>query len=386
LSIFVEHIGAKGFLSFGPDWPGLDLRDLNILIGPNGSGKSNLIEAIALLKALPDDPGKFLSRGGRVSDWIWKGKPRAQSARLEMRTALPNSAFWGKINPAATTLVHEFALENRDERPYISNERVASGLTDYLPDGAANGGRENLDARLAGLGRSALTRPNGQHADELFSLADRYRSIQIFRGPILLGLDSIKQAQSPSLPVDFLSEYGSNVGLVLNAFSRVPDSRNRLRDALREVTPDFVGLGVQVANNSVLLELDEGLELPIPITRLSDGTVRYLCLLAALLMDPLPPLICIEEPELGLHPDMMVILARLLRKAAEKTQLIVTTHSPTLVDAFTDEPESVVVCERTPGGSSMKRLEKEKLQHWLSDFNTGLGHLWQTGHLGGNRW
>jgi predicted ATPase len=83
---------------------------------------------------------------------------------------------------------------------------------------------------------------------------------------------------------------------------------------------------------------------------------------------------------------MMVILARLLRKAAEKTQLIVTTHSPTLVDAFTDEPESVVVCERTPGGSSMKRLEKEKLQHWLSDFNMGLGHLWQTGHLGGNRW
>lgn len=122
----------------------------------------------------------------------------------------------------------------------------------------------------------------------------------------------------------------------------------------------------------------------IPATRLSDGTLRYLCLLT-LLCDPTPPpLVCLEEPELGLHPDLLPGLARLLVEASERTQLIVTTHSEILVDALTDHPESVIVCEKHQGQTEMRRLDEDELSDWLKKYR--LGELWMRGELGGKRW
>ena len=117
---------------------------------------------------------------------------------------------------------------------------------------------------------------------------------------------------------------------------------------------------------------------------MSDGTLRYLCLLAILCHPNPPPLVCLEEPELGLHPDILPKLADLLREASERCQLIVTTHSDTLVDALTDTPESVVICEKESGQTRMKRLDKEELSHWLEKYR--LGELWSSGEIGGNRW
>ena len=122
----------------------------------------------------------------------------------------------------------------------------------------------------------------------------------------------------------------------------------------------------------------------IPATRLSDGTLRYLCLLAILCDPEPPPLICIEEPELGLHPDILPKLADRLVAASERTQLIVTTHSDILVDAMTERPEAVVVCEKHEGRTEMKRLRKEDLAAWLGKYR--LGQLWIDGQLGGKRW
>ena len=122
----------------------------------------------------------------------------------------------------------------------------------------------------------------------------------------------------------------------------------------------------------------------MPATRLSDGTLRYLSLLA-LLCDPTPPpLIVIEEPELGLHPDVLPTLARLLVEASARTQLVVTTHAPALVDALSETPESVLVCERGPQGTRIERLEAEPLAPWLEKFR--LGELWTRGEIGGTRW
>jgi predicted ATPase len=107
--------------------------------------------------------------------------------------------------------------------------------------------------------------------------------------------------------------------------------------------------------------------------------------LLAIFCDPTPPpLICIEEPELGLHPDILPKLADLLVAASERTQLIVTTHSDILVDAMTDRPEAVVVCEKHDGRTKMKRLDKKDLAVWLEKYR--LGELWTRGMLGGNRW
>ncbi|MEJ1932323.1 AAA family ATPase, partial [Nostoc sp. NIES-2111] len=129
---------------------------------------------------------------------------------------------------------------------------------------------------------------------------------------------------------------------------------------------------------------EEGLTQPIPATRLSDGTLRYLFLIALLLDPTPPPLICLEEPEIGLHPDILPTIAEMLIEASQRTQLIVTTHSDALVSALSEYPESILVCERDEKGSHLRRLEPEKLKNWLENYT--LGDLWRMGEIGGNRW
>jgi predicted ATPase len=96
-----------------------------------------------------------------------------------------------------------------------------------------------------------------------------------------------------------------------------------------------------------------------------------------------PPLLCLEEPELGLHPDVIPIIADLLIEASERTQLIVTTHSADLISELWEVPDSVIVCERDESGSSLRHLDPEKLEKWLEDYS--LGDLWRSGEIGGNR-
>ena len=93
---------------------------------------------------------------------------------------------------------------------------------------------------------------------------------------------------------------------------------------------------------------------------------------------------CIEEPELGLHPDVLPTLTELLLEASERGQLIVTTHSEVLVDALTHQPECVVICEKHQGQTRMRRLKADELAEWLK--RHGLGELWLSGEIGGNRW
>ena len=122
----------------------------------------------------------------------------------------------------------------------------------------------------------------------------------------------------------------------------------------------------------------------IPVGRLSDGTLRYFCLLAILLDPEPPPLVAIEEPELGLHPDVIPHLAELLLEASERMQLVVTTHSRMLVDALSGVPESIVVCSKVDGETRMERLKAEDLREWLEKYT--LGNLWSKGEIEGNRW
>lgn len=129
---------------------------------------------------------------------------------------------------------------------------------------------------------------------------------------------------------------------------------------------------------------EKHLKATIPLVRMSDGTLRWLTLLTILLNPDPPSLVCIEEPELGLHPDMIHELAKLLIDASTRTQLIITTHSDRLVEEFTDTPEAVLVCEKENGASKFRRLEREKLAAWLEEYT--LGQIWTRGQIGGTRW
>src|SRR5262249_23126007 len=134
----------------------------------------------------------------------------------------------------------------------------------------------------------------------------------------------------------------------------------RIADFMRGVT----GYEVLIQGGTVQLFLEEG-PFAIPATRLSDGTLRFLCLLVILLHPSPPPLVCLEEPELGLHPDILPGLTDLLIDASARMQLVITTHSDIMIDALSHTPESVLVCEKEDGQTRIERLDADALAHWL---------------------
>jgi predicted ATPase len=160
--------------------------------------------------------------------------------------------------------------------------------------------------------------------------------------------------------------------------------RPELLGALEDLYEGIEDLSFDVSGGNALLFLVERGGREIPATRLSDGTLRYLCLLAILLHPDPAPLIAIEEPELGLHPDVIPRVADLLVRASARTQIVVTTHSRVLVDALTNAPSTVIVCSNEDGSSRMERLDAAALSEWLDAYS--LGKLWSMGELGGNRW
>ncbi len=189
----------------------------------------------------------------------------------------------------------------------------------------------------------------------------------------------------PDLPEDFLMEDMSNLGLVLNDLQHQTTAKKAIVENLKLFNPEFDDITTKTHGGTIQIFLHEkNLNHPIPATRLSDGTLRFLCLLVILCHPDPPPLICIEEPELGLPPDILPHVAQLLLEASKRTQLIVTTHSDILVDEFTDIPEFVIVCEKENGSTSMQRLQSDALNVWLQKYS--LGELWRSGEIGGNRW
>jgi predicted ATPase len=216
----------------------------------------------------------------------------------------------------------------------------------------------------------------------LASLQEKYSEIRLFRNWSFGPQAALRREQSAQARNDFLADGGENLALVFsNIRMRI---KRELIEALREFYDGITDLDVSVANGKVQLFLEEEGGRQIPATRLSDGTLRYLCLLAILLHPEPPGLIAIEEPELGLHPDVLPFLGKLLVQASKRTQLVVTTHSRVLVDALSDEPEAVVVCEKVDGCSRFTRQSGDHLKEWLEKYS--LGTLWSMGEIGGNRW
>ena len=389
--MLIQSIRLTDMLSFGPSSQELKLEPLNVLIGPNGSGKSNLIEAIGLLKAAPRDLHAPIREGGGVHDWIWRGDTTGGIAQVEVVLS------YGKYR----TLRYTLAFTEKDQRFRVNSEELMPGHPDSVtsdPHFSTDGGIAHLffvhfefgkgeEVRMSGekirSDQSIFAQVRGPNYPQLTYTAEQFERIRLFREWSFGRLTPARVPQKADLPNDFLAEDGANLGLVLNGLEQEFESKNRLLRALRELYEGVDDYGVSVRGGAVQIFLREG-NIPIPATRLSDGTLRYLCLLAILCHPTPPPLVCIEEPELGLHPDILPGLAELLREASQRCQLIVTTHSDTLVDALTDTPESVVVCQKENGQTTMKRLDKQELTGWLERYS--LGDYWMRGGLGGTRW
>ena len=232
--------------------------------------------------------------------------------------------------------------------------------------------------------RSILSqRKDPDQYPELSYLGGFYEEINLYGSWEFGRGAAIRDSQSSGTRPSPLAENLSNLGMFLNRLVLFPSSRARLRERLADLYEGFTDYALHFDPSTVQIHFTEG-DFSIPASRLSDGSLRYLTLLA-ILFDPEPPrFIGIEEPELGLHPDLIPKMADLLVEASGRSQLLVTTHSDILVDALSDRPESVVVCEKHDGQTSMRRLDRSDLTRWLKRY--GLGQLWTKGKLGGVRW
>lgn len=386
--MLLHEIHVRNLLSFGPEGVRLPLRPLNVLIGPNGSGKSNLIEAISLIQSAPQLLASPVRDGGGIADWLWKGEHHPL-ATVELLIENPHGNMPLRHSLTFTERVRQFELV--DER--IENETAYSSQTEpYFyyrfqnnrPVLNVKGDKRYLRREDVDPEKSILSqRKDPDQYPEITYLGEAFGQIRIYREWSFGRYTPSRQPQKADQRNDFLEESCTNLGLVLNRLRRDAAAKTRLLEMLARLYPGIDDFDVSIEGGTVQVFLQEG-KFSIPATRLSDGTLRYLCLLAVLCHPAPPPLICIEEPELGLHPDVLVSLGDLLKEASQRTQLLVTTHSEVLVDCLSETPEDVIVCERQADGTTLQRLEATALGTWLESYS--LGQLWRRGEIGGNRW
>lgn len=389
----LHSIELTNLLSYGREGVSLDLEPLNVLIGPNASGKSNLIEAISLLAAAPRDLLKPFREGGGAEEWLWKGGKGISKPGLAVLVEYGEHSLVYRLGFMAV----DFRVELRFESIIPGIDRIpiksrafydfgSNGATLFVNSPSGNRTALKLASQDLDLSQSILSqRRDPVTYPELTYLGDQFGRIAFFRDWRFGRGSAMHQAQRSDLPNDFLLEDASNLALVLNDLQNRRATKRLLLNYLQLVYEGVEDVTTKIQSGTIqILFHEKGLASPVPASRLSDGTLHYLCLLTILLHPEPPPLICIEEPELGLHPDILPKIADLLIDASQRTQLIVTTHSETLVSRLSEIPESVVVCERDEKGTHLRRLEPEKLRTWLDKYM--LGELWRMGEIGGNRW
>ena len=387
--MLIHEIKLKSFLSFGELSEAIPLRPLNVVIGPNGSGKSNLLESFELLRNAPEQLSKPIREGGGVRDWLWKGGQENQTASLEVIVTNPKGPQNLRYTLSFTEVGQRFEIV--DER--VENESPDNGQMQVYFYYHYNNGRPTLNIKGkkrslrredVDLEKSILAqRRDPDQYPEITYLAQTLSKIRLFQNWSFGRKSAPRQPQKVDLPNDTVDLNADNLGLVLNRLRGVPSVKARILKALRALYEGIDDYDVRLESGTVQVMLQEG-HFTIPATRLSDGTLRYLWLLAILCDPNPPPLVCIEEPELGLHPDILPTLADLLKEASEHCQIIVTTHSDVLVDAMTDRPEVVLVCEKRSEGTVLRRLSGTDLKPWLEKYR--LGELWIRGEIGGTRW
>ncbi len=391
---FIRTIRLENVLSYGPSSGEFPLEPLNVLIGPNASGKSNLIEALSLLAAAPGDLQKPIREGGSVRDWLWKGTHGSNIATVDAAVEYPQGQQ--PLRHRLSFTESESRFELKDEA--IENEKSVNDEKKPFFYYHYRGGNPVLNVLTEEKSRKRRLPRNMKHDQSILSqrrdpdsypeltyLAKKYERMRFYREW------SFEQGKPPRHPgrtdlqKDGLLEDASNLALVLDDLLNRPPVKHQILEHSKTFNQSVKDITTSITAGEVQIFFhEEGLEHSVPATRLSDGSLRHLCLLAVLCHPEPPPVVCIEEPEIGLHPDIIPKVAKLLIEASSRSQIFVTTHSDVLVDALTDTPESIVVCEKSEGVTQLRRLDKSELEPWLERYR--LGELWTSGEIGGNRW
>jgi predicted ATPase len=359
---FVERLELSGYKSIRQ--AAIDFTRLNVLIGANGSGKSNLVSFFSYLRvALDGRLDGYVGRHGGPNSLLYLGAKRTSeiAAALTVRTA------------AGTGTLYQRAGFRAPDSLFYSSDHAGR------PQGADRSDELVIDGLCSVVKHSGQGHP-GQPI--YFSLKDRLATYHLDDTSLTSPIRTEVYIQDNGR----LRSDAGNLAAVLNLYkTKKPHAYQRIRSTVRKVAPafdDFVLEPQRLNPNNILLNWKQrGSDYLLGPHQLSDGSLRAMALTTLFLQpaEDLPDLLIVDEPELGLHPHALTLMAGLIRAASVKTQVLVTTQSPTFLDQFA--PDEVIVAEAPQGATAFRRLDPEQLKDWLEDYS--VGELWQKNVIGG---
>ncbi len=398
----IKSIKLTNFFSFKDTKINLN-NDLNILVGINGSGKSNFLRAIRLLKTGVSGgelKELILDRWGGIDEIFFKGQTKEEfqnSIGLEFvfdHQIINKYGFFFKQDVIyKIVIVKSHGLNNY----YISDQIISPTGYIYLDIINGNG---VLAERVSRSGtKTSLIRyddfdPQELTLSKIFD-SERYGALNTIRKAIsnIVVYDyfdttpnsPIRKAMKATSGKRLLPD-GSNLPQILNTLNISHKKEyNKIVNLLNDVNERFRGFDFHfLGSGNFELMLDEAdLDSSIHVTNMSDGTLRYLCLLAILYNPERGNFICIDEPEVGLHPDMALNITNAIKEASKESNMIIATHSENILDAF--DIEDVRIFEKDKNNSTIiKSFSKDDFKNWYDEYN--LGKMWRKGDIGGNRW
>ena len=361
----LNRITLKGWKSIRE--ASIDFRPLTVLVGANGVGKSNLISFFKLLNEMIGGRLQtFVGLSGGADSVLHHGSRTTpvMAAEIEFETDAGSNTYDMRLAYAAVDALifteERFKFHKPDApRPY--DQSLGAGH------------RESL------LNLAAQDNPTAKFIHQLLSRCRVYQ----FHDTSL----TARIRQHGYIDNDrFLFPHGGNLAAILFRYKQVNAVvYRRIVQTIRQIAPFFDDFELEPSRmnerNIILNWREVGRDDPFGPHQLSDGTLRVMALATLLLqpVDEMPAVIVIDEPELGLHPYAIDVLAALLEKASSHCQILVSTQSAALVDRV--DPSDVVVVERVDAASTFRRLEPEKLEQWLEDYS--LGELWEKNVFGG---
>jgi predicted ATPase len=364
----LNWISAEGFKSIAATGK-VSLRPINLIIGPNGSGKSNFIGVFAFLQAIKEGRlYEYVRTAGGADELLYFGSKQTQEIKIAL-------SFADDVNGYSLTLKADnddnlFALQ---ESVRFWNKQHPTPYVDVLT--GMDAGKE------AGISNPAL---NTKTAGYIRKRLDRWRLYHVHDTSASSPLRKAARVDDS----DYLRPDGSNLASFLYRLQQTEKyagSYSLIRKTVQRVAPFFDDFLLRPDNlNADIIKLawkHKASDKYFGAAAFSDGTLRFIAL-ATLFLQPLelrPSVILVDEPELGLHPSAITLLAAIIRQTSVETQIIASTQSPLLLDYF--DPEDVLVASRVDSATTLKRLDAEPLRGWLQEYS--LGQLWEKNELGG---
>ncbi len=358
----LEKLTVKNFKSIREQT--LSLGSLNVFIGANGSGKSNLIEVFRFLREIVKQnlAGYTLRKGG-ADTLLYFGRKTSESMQLALEFASGSAAS----NQYTVKLT-----STDDDDLVIANEAaIYHDKKNYAAPYSRTIAHQSRESKLLEhdhiSARQILRDLEGYEIYHFHDTSDRAK---------VKGTSAVEDNRN-------LQPQAENLAAFLYWMEQKrSDHYANIRDTVRQIAPFFDDFNLQPSRlneEKIRLEWKElGSDAYFNASSLSDGTLRFMCLATLLLQPDLPTMVLLDEPELGLHPAAVTVLASLLTSAATRTQLMVATQSVTLVNQL--EPGDVWTADREDRQTVFRHLKEEDMTSWLEDY--ALGELWEKNLIG----